>query len=390
MRSFLLILILIVLFSCRQDNRSIHLTSKVISRDNIELEKLISDVQYIPILEDDGYYMTLVQSVIERDNKIYFRCRDQQAIFIFNTSGNFIRKIVASGTGPEEFSSVNKIGFSENDSTILILDADKRKICEINEYSEEVLRCLHFKDVNINAFFYHNNALYTLTNGNPTGFLKVYQYSDFSLLNESIFSPRFFNAMPSPRPFTSIDDDVYVAASLTDTIYRVHDHTENYPYAVLNPGLPPLYSIEGNIAGLFFTHQLTNKYPDYSISQGMISSYGSYLFVSDINRRIQLVIHPDSRDILELKVEDATYYNLFNSGYFLNMMHVDDNYATSVIYLTDKFYSDAQKYIANHNNVVGAAISDLIDKYPPEAAFNNPAVVKFALDKEYLELLFQN
>lgn len=384
------IIILFLISSCNQEKKANDLITEIFVHQKIDFGELISDIEFVPIIENDGYYMEQVAQVIGRNDRLYFRSMRQPAIFIFDNEGRFINKIEATGPGPEEFSNVFQMSLSKSDSTLLVVDSDKNKICEVNEYTNEVIRCFAFKDMNVNSVYYHNDAIYTLTNGHSTGFLKVFRYSDFSLIHESIYAPHYINSMPSIRPFSDEGDDIFVLASMADTVYKVSNYKDVEPYFILNPNLPSLSSIEENVANLFFTQELKAKYPDYTISPGLISSYKSFLFIPDMNRRIQVIVHPKTRNMLELDLNNEIYSNLISRGYFFTMYFVKRGYATSVIYLSENFYIAVNKYISEFDNQTSKALKDFIEKYPSTSEFTNPVVVKFALNMEYLESLFQN
>lgn len=103
---------LLVLFSACTENNSKETTKPVVNlRDYLRqtevttLAKEIKDVSYIPleITEDDASIIDGVANFAVSDKYIYVLPAKEMRIVLFGRDGKFIRNLIQSGQGPEEF-----------------------------------------------------------------------------------------------------------------------------------------------------------------------------------------------------------------------------------------------------------------------------------------------
>jgi len=90
----------------------------------IVLSQIATDIQYIPLETNEECLITSVSQIFTfKDKFIVFDDR-QKNIYLFETTGKFIRKIGEKGIGPGEYNEAFRVSFCDKDSTILVKDRD--------------------------------------------------------------------------------------------------------------------------------------------------------------------------------------------------------------------------------------------------------------------------
>jgi hypothetical protein len=99
----------------------------------ITLSQIATDIQYIPLETKEECLITSVSQIFTFNDKIIVFDDRQRNIYLFETTGKFIRKIGKKGVGPGEYNEAFRVSFNDKDSTLLVKDRDNI-LYDINGY----------------------------------------------------------------------------------------------------------------------------------------------------------------------------------------------------------------------------------------------------------------
>jgi len=139
MRTKLVILLMIFLFSCgRESSREKNNTSSVLEIDLLsepefgitKLSEIAENVEYIPLQTTDSSLLgDLVRKIVNIDNKVYILNSGlEDEILCFNTDGKFSYKINKTGRGPEEYLSITDFDISYDNSLLTIFSSSDSRL----------------------------------------------------------------------------------------------------------------------------------------------------------------------------------------------------------------------------------------------------------------------
>lgn len=94
------------------------------NKKEIVLSQIATDIQYIPLETIEECLITTVNQVFTFKDKIVVFDERQKNIYLFNTTGKFIRRIGKKGVGPGEYNEAFRVIFNDKDSTILVKDRE--------------------------------------------------------------------------------------------------------------------------------------------------------------------------------------------------------------------------------------------------------------------------
>lgn len=145
MRTKLVTLLMIFLFSCgRENSREKDNTGFVMEIDLLsepesgitKLSEIAENVEYMPLQTTDSSLLgDVVLKIVNIDNRIYIlnSVEDEDEILCFNTDGKFSYKINKTGRGPEEYLSITDFDISYDNTLLTILSAlDSRTLVSLN------------------------------------------------------------------------------------------------------------------------------------------------------------------------------------------------------------------------------------------------------------------
>lgn len=91
----------------------------------LDLSSKISAIQFIPLETKTDVILEGINEIKVGENRIYILDKEQESIFIFDKSGNYINKISKVGRGPEEYYYIVDFGVYEDIDAIEIYDHKK-------------------------------------------------------------------------------------------------------------------------------------------------------------------------------------------------------------------------------------------------------------------------
>jgi len=140
-RSNLILIVLVILFSCKQEKSNSELgtiSSKELVHINLsEFKKLakvdssiIKNIEFYELETNDNSLFGETSKVLTTDdNIIILDSRNTNSIFIFDYKGKFISKIANEGNGPGEYNFLGDMDIDSQDN-LHLLDLRKNKVLE--------------------------------------------------------------------------------------------------------------------------------------------------------------------------------------------------------------------------------------------------------------------
>ena len=212
---FLTVILATVLCSCKS-NKAIK--SEIIDLDNpvesieIKLSDIVSDMTFVPLQTSNDLLLNVsAGSSIITDKSIFTTSND--GIYQFDREGNFIRKVVSKGNGPNEFSSIRKMLVDEKRDILYLSEfSSYGRIKRLNISTSEAMEPIDFENNNYNIQEIDNNGII------------------YGVVNRSI---RIGSDEPE-KPIENIIAFVYDPTDETITkIYGKHDNTSYILQGVL-------------------------------------------------------------------------------------------------------------------------------------------------------------
>lgn len=120
MRYYLYVLLIIVIYSCerdtqRSDFRFINVNcKKQFEKKKVFIDKYCCNRKFIRLETTKESIFTDIKRLIIQDNKIIIFDRELGAVFFFDDTGKFLRKIMHIGKGPNEWVKLNDITIYNN------------------------------------------------------------------------------------------------------------------------------------------------------------------------------------------------------------------------------------------------------------------------------------
>lgn len=133
MKQFTYLISFLLLISCKNESIRPQSDNQIkIDPNKKELFFDIKQAQFsetIPLESTEHSLLGNIDKMLIKNNHMYILDKKiAEAIFVFDEKGKFIYKIDRSGQGPGEYSSLDDFTIDEKTGSLLILDADQRKI----------------------------------------------------------------------------------------------------------------------------------------------------------------------------------------------------------------------------------------------------------------------
>ncbi|CEN51539.1 6-bladed beta-propeller [Capnocytophaga canis] len=133
MKQFTYLISFLLLISCKNESIRPQSDNQIkIDPNKKELFFDIKQAQFsetIPLESTEHSLLGNIDKMLIKNNHMYILDKEiAEAIFVFDEKGKFIYKIDRSGQGPGEYSSLDDFTIDEKTGSLLILDADQRKI----------------------------------------------------------------------------------------------------------------------------------------------------------------------------------------------------------------------------------------------------------------------
>lgn len=132
------IIFLTFLISCQNQEKQREFSSigftpeKFIEKENVLLDTIVDEIEYIPLESGAGSYVGRISSLFITENEILLI--SQGEVFIFDRTGKFKTKLGAKGRGPEEYLSPLEVLYNSERGRYIIYDS--RSVLEFdNDYN---------------------------------------------------------------------------------------------------------------------------------------------------------------------------------------------------------------------------------------------------------------
>jgi hypothetical protein len=232
---FLLILILSICFSCR-DNKVVIEESRDITYIYLDFCTTINNKakhRFLKLETTENCLIAEIKRMNFDDNKIFIKDSNDK-IFVFDEQGKFLNTVGQIGPGPDEHLSIYDF----------YLDKENKRICIFDMYKSAIFsytyagRLLEKKQVNNNIFKYFSHLFLVETH---TLLLIKNNFTE-SLYNFSLVSGKNFDQVDNFVPYlfigerwpqskgylivTESKNQIFMPAVISDTIYRYDPNTK--------------------------------------------------------------------------------------------------------------------------------------------------------------------
>jgi hypothetical protein len=260
MKSPLIFLILLIIFSCKNLNENF--PKEEIFKIDMENCNAFVDLKLSDLIDSCGLVKleTTKECVLGQYlNGIYVSDKfiiidDRNGIYKFSIDGRFIKKIISDGRGPHEISSsINS--FFDRRSNLLYIDESMRRNSFLNVYNveseiflEPVKKC--FSETWGSYIIYHDSLIIGSIFPGVWGSLENITMADtlpYAFFVQNL-KGKFISGVPSNRKFMSFqttfvqraniiagDKDIYIKYVFDDTLFKFRD-------GKLLPYILPIYS----------------------------------------------------------------------------------------------------------------------------------------------------
>ncbi len=109
----------------------------------VALSELITEVEIMSLEETDSSLLSYVSNISSFEDKLVFPSGSNGEIFVFSTTGEFIRKFGHKGEGPGEYSDLKSMWMMAD--TILVFNHDKQSLLYYDLYGEH-LKTIKFEE----------------------------------------------------------------------------------------------------------------------------------------------------------------------------------------------------------------------------------------------------
>jgi len=391
--SYLLIMLLILgIVSCQGEyaNDQLPVIDPITSNNKFDLLDYIESLEYIPLKENDASLLSQIVKMVRTTDQYIVKCHQRSSLFFYDLNGNFIKKLVATGEGPYQFSNLMDIAYDKHTNRIFLLDFEEKKILTYDINQNTISQDNRILDLHGQSLFHYKSRLYSIVPKNEAGRVKIFDDQSVNKINEGVFDNSSFNFIATQNSMNTYQDTLFICASFTDTIYYSINH-EIKPYALLGKDNRSLASItnrkEYTQKYLFEEKKMEESEKKVLVPRGFFSTYRQLWFIELVWPN-KMVIW-DKENNIQCLIDFRNVKNgalLFGYQLF-KIMYVDDNnFAYSSITLNKPFYTAAAEVIGHPDryppNIVNE-VKKICTQYPEGTYYENPIIVKFKLNTDF-------
>lgn len=278
-------LLLLALTSCKKEKTDVVSTIEFGKPLNtaLTLSQFVKNQQQVLLETTPESLMGEISKVIYADSLIFIK--SNHAIYIFYTSGKFIRKVDHSGSGPTEYTRLSDFDIDKKNNEIIIFDKGKRELLYYNfngEYRKNVplnFWAIKFKTSELpETVFYSGNE--TSENENTNKFTVIRngeKVKSYFSINKQKSKYLHINGYHN---FYSNNSKHYFFELFNDTVYVLNKENEfspAYKFSFNNSITPDFFEKPySNIMDFF--DELKKKNFSYGISA--FTETSKFIFIS--------------------------------------------------------------------------------------------------------------
>lgn len=270
----------------------------------VSIDSLFTNPQFIRLETNEEVLIASYNKILLYDELIFILSNsfDQQAIFIFDTDGNFQLKIDERGRGPGEYEEINDFYIDTESREVGVLTFSR--IIKYNfqgEYTGETIDLFEHRVLRIQ---YWNDKLYAYALALEEGGWRNDRTMSFAAFNNNgtllykdipVSNSVLMYNLRKENYLTGSEDAVYFNHFASDTIYRATD-THLFPEFVLDYGP---HTLPANVKEQFLSERFSSQVTDYfsrndHVKFGPHSIYSTdrYLYLKvPIGHRLVSAIH---------------------------------------------------------------------------------------------------
>ena len=306
MKQYVFFTFFLVFMACHEEplDESMHVLplSECIETGRYEDKSFMSsidEVSYVPFELTDSSVLGNCYISTDEGGRIFVY--DLHSVYAFdNKTGSFLSRIKRNGEGPEEYLGISDISINMKDSTVFILDGNRKRI---NSYSLNDGCFLNsIKSDSIVSFENFDNEKWVFYNSPMFPFYYDICVSDYSWNNrkgiqERIEESKFEHIVPI-SDFMKYNDGIYTLRK--DTIYKIENEDRIEPFIFLDKGR---LSIPDEIA-----YGVKNKQKRHDYIWGETCCFSEEYYFSSYyyNRKVYY-------DVWNLKERKLCYRNMIES-----------------------------------------------------------------------------
>lgn len=230
-KSFLLIFFSL-LFACKNANtdKSHTVITDVQVADNTEslFEDIFDNYKITRLQTDSNVLIGNIKSIYFDNDVIIIPQQEQNSIYIFDTAGHFINKILKIGEGPQEYRSITDVFYDSENKLINVWDAAQESILQFDQKGNFIQKdkidqpeqsgYLFYKSSNFAIFDRKAIDIDKMSLAFYSGTPLKYKSSLFKI------PPILLNSGVSSSYNLDINNDsVYYCPFLSDTIYAINN-----------------------------------------------------------------------------------------------------------------------------------------------------------------------
>jgi hypothetical protein len=222
---FLLLIIISTVLSCTKKQDSVYYVN-LDSPGTQTLDEFIRSVQLIPLETTDESLIKNITKVIFYDN-LYYVKDIYEGLFVFDTTGHFIRKIGSKGSGPGEYGYISDFCINVYTSNLELLGP--RGDLMIFNPDGKYLNTIMYRSIEVSNFLLVDDDLILFSHQSQAPVLSLYSRSQEKIIKSYFEIPENFERR---RPFFLISPPFYITGD--DTVIHYGYTNDLYTFRNLS------------------------------------------------------------------------------------------------------------------------------------------------------------
>lgn len=238
----ILVLVVIVLFSCNKQKAGIEIDFS--KKQQCKLSSIVDSVKTIQLETSSDCLIGKINAFYKDDGRLFIVDKRQKSIFIFSEEGNYINKICSVGRGKGEYMSTSAVCLDNFKKQFNIYDEYQEKIVTYNYNGDFIAERLFNDKMMMSSFCAFDNGHY--------------------LLMQPGYHPSYGN-------------EIWEVDSLLNVVKVHKKHNPNYKFPLYHPNLfcgygdkvsfydyyeNKIYCIAENVTKLIHTLGVKQEFPD--------------------------------------------------------------------------------------------------------------------------------